>query len=155
MSQNTVTGIDDLAHKDKARLVMDYIHRTIMHYAMWYGEVRHQLPAEQAYEVLAEASQRSLGIQLKRLGKTLGFEVEEGLPHPLLDLPADILEALLDNVAFNWLANDGVWFQAVEFKHGMNDAKRCNDSCWAQFSPFEASTVSLLKTTARRRLFFG
>ena len=141
MSQNTVTGIDDLAHKDKARLVMDYLHRTIMHYAMWYGEVRHQLPSDQAYDVLAEASARSLGIQLKRLGKTLGFAVEDGLPKPLLDLAPDTLEALLDNVAFNWLANDGVWFQAVEFASGMTDAKRCNDSCWAHFSPFEARDI--------------
>ena len=141
MTVKTVTAIDDLAHKDKARLVMDYIHRTIMHYAMWYGEVRHQLPAAEAYHVLAEASQRSLGIQLKRLGKTLGFDVADGLPSPLLDLDAETMEALLDNVAVNWLANDGVWFQAVEFAHGMNDAKRCNDSCWAQFSPFEAWSI--------------
>ena len=141
MKTPPVTRIDDLAHKDKARLVVDYIHRTIMHYAMWYGEVRHQLPAEQAYGVLAAASERSLGIQLNRLGKSLGFEVEDGLPKPLLNLPAETLEVLLDSVAFNWLANDGVWFQAVEFKHGMNDAKRCNDSCWAQFSPFEAWSI--------------
>jgi len=137
----SVTRIDDLAHKDKARLVVDYMHRTIMHYALWYGEVRHQLPAEQAYEVLAAASERSLGIQLNRLAKTLGFEVEDGLPKPLLNLPTETLEALLDSSAFNWLANDGVWFQAVEFNHGMNDAKRCNDSCWAQFSPFEAWSI--------------
>jgi len=141
MTPPSVTRIDDLDHKDKARLVVDYMHRTIMHYALWYGEVRHQLPAEQAYDVLAEASERSLGIQLKRLGKTLGFAMEDGLPKPLLDLPAETLEALLDSVAFNWLANDGVWFQAVEFNHGMNDAKRCNDSCWAQFSPFEAWSI--------------
>ncbi|MCP3901359.1 MAG: cytosolic protein, partial [Desulfobacteraceae bacterium] len=36
---------------------------------------------------------------------------------------------------------DGVWFQAVEFDRGMNDAKRCNDSCWAQFSPYEANSI--------------
>ena len=141
MTTTSVTGIDDLAPKDKARLVMDYLHRTIMHYAMWFGEVRHQLPADLAYDVLTEASQRSLGIQLNRLGKTLGFELEDGIPKALLDLPGDALEALLDSVAFNWLANDGVWFQAVEFKHGMNDAKRCNDSCWAHFSPFEAWSI--------------
>ena len=39
------------------------------------------------------------------------------------------------------LQNDGVWFQSVEFTSGMNDAKRCNDSCWAQFSPFEAWSI--------------
>lgn len=141
MTIPSVSAIDELAHKDKARLVMDYIHRTIMHYVMWYGEVRHQLPAEAAGTVLAEASQRSLGIQLKRLGQTLGFETQDGLPKPLLDLSAERMEKLLDTVAFNWLANDGVWFQAMEFTHGMNDAKRCNDSCWAQFSPFEAWSI--------------
>jgi hypothetical protein len=29
----------------------------------------------------------------------------------------------------------------VEFKDGMNDAKRCNDSVWAQFSPIEAWSI--------------
>jgi hypothetical protein len=29
----------------------------------------------------------------------------------------------------------------VEFSEGMNDAKRCNDSCWAHFSPFEAWSI--------------
>ncbi len=47
----------------------------------------------------------------------------------------------MDSVALNWLANDGVWFQAVEFTSGMTDAKRCNDSCWAHFSPFEAWSI--------------
>ena len=34
---------------------------------------------------------------------------------------------LMDAVAKNWLVNDGVWFQSVEFDNGMNDAKRCNE----------------------------
>ena len=141
MTSRPVTRIDDLAHKDKARLMMDFLHRTIMHYAMWFGEVRHQLPEALAYDVLAQASRRSLDIQLARVGKTLGFDLEDGVPRPLLALPGETLEALLDTTAFNWLANDGVWFQAVEFAHGMNDAKRCNDSCWARFSPFEAWSI--------------
>jgi hypothetical protein len=37
-----------------------------------------------------------------------------------------------------------VWFQTVEFAEGMNDAKRCNDSCWARFSPFEAASIKKL-----------
>jgi hypothetical protein len=41
----------------------------------------------------------------------------------------------------SWIAIDGVWFQAVEAAHGMNDAKRCNDSCWTRFSPFEAWSI--------------
>jgi hypothetical protein len=48
---------------------------------------------------------------------------------------------LLEKLGINWLANDGVWFQAVEFANGMNDAKRCNDSCWTRYSPFEAERI--------------
>ncbi len=47
----------------------------------------------------------------------------------------------MEGSAINWLANDGVWFQAVEFEYGMNEAKRCNDSAWAQFSPLEAWSI--------------
>ena len=51
------------------------------------------------------------------------------------------LDNFIKNISVNWLANDGVWFQSIEFEKGMTDAKRCNDSCWGQFSPFEASSV--------------
>ena len=68
----------------------------------------------------------------------------DGIPKPLLDLPEDALKTLKESVAVNWLANDGVWFQAVEFSKGMFDAKRCNDSCWSQFSPFEAWSIRRL-----------
>jgi len=67
--------------------------------------------------------------------------MHDGIPQPLLNMPKKELLALLDSAATNWLANDGVWFQAVEFTSGMNDAKRCNDSCWAHFSPFEAWSI--------------
>jgi hypothetical protein len=56
-------------------------------------------------------------------------------------MPEEDLLELMKNIGVNWIANDGVWFQCVEFKYGMNDAKRCNDSCWAHFSPFEAWSI--------------
>ena len=51
---------------------------------------------------------------------------------------------LLDALSLNWLANDGVWFQAVEKKFGILDAKRCNDTCWTRFSPYEAYHIKTL-----------
>ena len=126
------------------RLVLDFVHRIMMHHAMWFAQVQHQLGRDRALEILQTAHEQSASIQMKRLSKTLGFEMEGDLPRPLLDLPAEKLEALKDSMAVNWLANDGVWFQAVEFARGMNDAKRCNDSCWAQFSPFEAWSIKRL-----------
>lgn len=140
MNQN-VHSPEDLNHEDTARLVMDFFHRTMMHHAMWFAEVQHQLGREKAWDILKTAYERSSDIQMKRLSKTLGFEMENGIPKPLLDLPHEALIALKENMAINWLANDGVWFQSVEFSRGMFDAKRCNDSCWSNFSPFEAWSV--------------
>ncbi|MCU0589813.1 MAG: DUF6125 family protein [Syntrophobacteraceae bacterium] len=132
---------EDLSHEETARLIVDFLHRTMMHHAMWFAEVQHQLGREKAWEVLRTAYDRSYGIQMKRLARTLGFEMRDDIPQPLLDLAPDALKALKEAVAINWLANDGVWFQAVEFSRGMFDAKRCNDSCWVKFSPFEAWSI--------------
>jgi hypothetical protein len=130
-----------LSKEDNVKLILDFFHRLMMHHAMWFGEVQHQLGTEKAYEALETAWKNSLSIQLTRLAKTLGFGLDNGLPKPLLDLPEEALDKLRESIAVNWLATDGVWFQAVEFQHGMNDAKRCNDSCWAHFSPFEARSI--------------
>ena len=131
----------ELSREELVKLVPDLIHRIIVHYGMWFSEVRHQMGMQSALEVMGTAFDRSMAIQMKRLGKTLGFDLIDGLPEPLARMPREKLLELIDALAKNWLVNDGVWFQAVEFSHGMIDAKRCNDSCWAHFSPFEAWTI--------------
>lgn len=132
---------EDLDKRNIIKLIIDYWHRTIMHYAIWFGEVQHQFGREKALQTMNTALKRSYGIQMKRLGKVLDFEMNEDIPEPLLAMPEEKLNELKKAVAVNWLANDGVWFQTVEFTKGMNDAKRCNDSAWAQFSPFEAWSI--------------
>lgn len=132
---------EDLNHEDKTRLVLDMFHRIIIHYGLWFAEIKHQMGMEKALEILGNASKRSYAYQMKRLSKVLGFEMKDDLPVSLLEMPEESIQKLMDSVALNWLANDGVWFQAVEFESGMNDAKRCNDSCWAHFSPFEAWSI--------------
>lgn len=132
---------NSLKKEETAHLILDFFQRAMMHHAMWFAEVQHQLGREKALSVMEEVCKISYDIQLKRLGKILGFEMQGDIPSGLLNLPDEKLSELRDGLAVNWLANDGVWFQAVENKYGMNDAKRCNDSCWAQFSPFEAWSV--------------
>jgi len=133
--------IDDLPREEVARLVLDMFHRIAVHYGLWFNEIRHQMGMEKALEALKTASEKSIEIQLERLSKAFGFQMKDGIPAPLLNMPKKSLLRLLNDLCINWLANDGVWFQAVEFSNGMNDAKRCNDSCWAQFSPFEAWSI--------------
>jgi hypothetical protein len=127
--------------KESVKQIIDFWHRTLVHYALWFSEVNHQMGEEKALNILNDVFKQSFSIQMNRLSKVMGFEMIDDLPKPLLDLDIEKLNEIRDATAVNWLANDGVWFQAVEFKHGMNDAKRCNDSCWGHFSPFEAHTI--------------
>lgn len=131
--------IRDQGPEGLRELVVDFAHRTAVHHGMWMRQVGERLGAEAMYGVLGEVWPRSRDIQAKRLAKILG----EG-PASLGNLPAGKLLELLEALAVNWLAQDGVWFQGVEFSHGMDVAKQCNDSCWGEFSPFEAWSIRRL-----------
>ena len=48
---------------------------------------------------------------------------------------------MLDDFAKNWLAHDGLWFQAVEAKYGMETAMACDTDAWRQFSVIEAKRI--------------
>jgi len=133
--------LNALDREGRARLILDIFHRTLIHYALWFTEIRHQLGIDKAMEMLAVAWDRSYQVQVRRLSKLLGFDIEGDIPKALLNMPPEAQNLLLEGLAANWLANDGVWFQAVEFSNGMVDAKRCNDVCWGHFSPFEAWSI--------------
>jgi len=132
---------EELSNKDLSRLAMDMFHRIMIHHVLWFMEVEHQMGMSRALEILDTAYQKSSNIQMQRFSKFFGFEMDEGVPKFLSVMPREKLIELLTNTGINWLANDGIWFQAVEFKHGMLDAKRCNDSCWTKFAPFEAWSI--------------
>ncbi|MBE0651942.1 MAG: cytosolic protein [Bacteroidales bacterium] len=131
----------ELNKKENLGLVFDFMQRTMVHYALWYQEVKDNFGAERAAEIMEEAWQKSFSIQMKRLSKVLGFELEDGIPKALLELDDEKIDELREAVAVNWLANDGVWFQAVEFSEGMKPAKKCNDAAWGKFSPYEALRI--------------
>jgi hypothetical protein len=56
-------------------------------------------------------------------------------------LSKDRLLILLENFAKNWLAHDGLWFQAVERIHGMEQAMELDAQAWRRFSPIEARRI--------------
>lgn len=126
------------------RMVMDGFRRTVIHYGAWFAEVAHQVGLDKAMAVEDAVWQASVGNQVDRLGKTLNFPTENGIPAVLTTLPKETLVDLIEKLSINWLANDGIWFQAVERQFGMGDAKRCNDTCWTRFSPFEATRIKKL-----------
>lgn len=130
-------------------LLIDLMQRSIMHHVLWYTEIEHQYGREKAYEILQQVLPKTLEIQINRLGKTFGFEVSEGIPETWQKLSKEELTPLLQAISVNWLANDGIWFQAVEQEKGMTEAKRCNDSCWARFSFVEGNSVKSLLGLAK------
>lgn len=131
----------DLNREETARFIVDLMHRIIIHHGLWYAEAKHQMGTDKALAMLEQASQTSFGIQMKHLGTIFGFDMIDGVPSSLLNMDETALLELKDRLAKNWLVNDGVWFQTIEKNEGLNEAKRCNDSCWAHFSPFEAQTI--------------
>ena len=130
-----------LSKQEKGRLMMDMVMRMVMHYGFWFGEVRHQMGLAPALEIMDAVTPKAAGIAMHRMAETLGFEMQDGLPKAWSDMDEDVMNAFLQDLAKNWLVMDGVWFQAVESCHGMNDAKRCNDSYWGKFSPYEAHAI--------------
>ncbi|HBL16491.1 MAG: hypothetical protein A2X36_01250 [Elusimicrobia bacterium GWA2_69_24] len=57
------------------------------------------------------------------------------------ELSKEELLGLLQDAAKNWLAHDGLWFQAVEKTHGLDEAIRLDGETWAHFSRIEAKRI--------------
>ena len=52
----------------------------------------------------------------------------------------ELIAILLDD-AKNWLAHDGLWFQAVEASHGMEAAMDADREAWRHFTRIEAKRI--------------
>lgn len=57
------------------------------------------------------------------------------------DLSREQLLGMLDDFAKNWLAHDGLWFQAIEARYGMDRAMECDSEAWKKFSVLEARRI--------------
>jgi hypothetical protein len=57
------------------------------------------------------------------------------------DLTKEELIELLKDAAKNWLAHDGLWFQAVENKCGIDAAIELDGQAWKQFTQIEAKRI--------------
>ena len=59
----------------------------------------------------------------------------------LQSLPKEKLIQLIENYSKNWLAMDGVWFQSVEQKLGMDEAMYHDAEAWRRFTIIEAKRI--------------
>jgi hypothetical protein len=59
----------------------------------------------------------------------------------LQSLSKETLIDLLEDQAKNWLAHDGVWFQAVEKHYGIDKAIQLDTEAWIRFTQIEAKRI--------------
>lgn len=67
-------------------------------------------------------------------------QLDEGIAL-LKDLSKDELISIILDDAKNWLAHDGLWFQAVERMHGMDQAIEADRAAWEKFTVIEAQRI--------------
>lgn len=137
--ESEIKKIEQLSVEQIIYLIQDIIRRTILHYGFWFREVEHQAGLKAAINAEREVWAKWFPIVMKRFSETLGYKTQENeIPTALIKKSKKELINLLRDLGKNWIAQDGIWFQAVENSYDMYTAKRCNDSCWTRFSPFEA-----------------
>lgn len=59
----------------------------------------------------------------------------------LEELSKDELVQLIEIYSKNWLALDGVWFQSVERRRGMDEAMLHDKEAWSRFTVIEAKRI--------------
>jgi len=57
------------------------------------------------------------------------------------DLTRDQALDLLEDFAVRWLAHDGLWFQAIEKKRGLEEAVELDIEAWKIFTVLEAKRI--------------
>ena len=57
------------------------------------------------------------------------------------ELPREKLLELCEMFSKNWLALDGMWFQSIEQKRGMDEAVEHDVNAWARFTETEARRI--------------
>ena len=62
----------------------------------------------------------------------------------LFSLSKETLIEMLEDSAKNWLAHDGLWFQAVERQFGMDKAIELDKEAWISFTQIEAKRIMRL-----------
>ncbi len=67
---------------------------------------------------------------------------EDNMKNPALEnLSKDQLIDLIEIYSKNWLALDGVWFQSIENKLGMDEAMYHDAEAWRRFTVIEAKRI--------------
>jgi len=124
-------------------LIFDSIHLIMLHYGLWFRETEHQIGLDKTIVADDIAWKQILPIFTKRIAERLEVPMKGDTFEFLAGMSNERLVGLLQDMGKNWVACDGVWFQAIErnYDYEMFTAKRINDTNWVKFSYIEAKTI--------------
>jgi hypothetical protein len=133
-----VRELEDLDKDELINLLTLTAGEALVHYGMWFCRTASIKNIDLALEAESAVFDRFVPAILGRLAGHLGFERGDGITKGLRGRSETELANLVRDIAKVWLASDGLWFQEMERRHSMAEAKEVNDSCWALFAPMEA-----------------
>ena len=136
-------GLHEPDREKLIELLSDSLHLIAIHYGLWFCETEHQMGLDKAIEADDIAWKKVLPTILGRFMRRFNIPNENGVPDVFLSATKEDLKEFLVDMGKNWVASDGLWFQAVErnLDYEMYNAKRINDSCWNKFSYIEAKMI--------------
>ncbi|MBM3167019.1 MAG: cytosolic protein [Chloroflexi bacterium] len=131
----------DLSPQEIAPLLEDAYRNIASHSGLWFGNACDEFGLEEAIRLDQLAWKAGFPIRSGRVLATLGLKEGKSVSTLFSDWSKEQLIAMLEDLAKNWLAADGAWFQAVESSHSMALAKKLNDAAWSKFTVIEAKRI--------------
>jgi len=134
-------NIADLNAQEILPFIEDAYRNITIHSGLWFNNACNEFGLEEAIRLDHLAWKTGFHSRSKRILATRGLNQGKSITTLFTDWDKEALIALMEDMAKNWLAADGSWFQAVESNHGMTLAKKLNDSAWSQFTVIEARRI--------------
>ncbi|RTZ91881.1 MAG: cytosolic protein, partial [Deltaproteobacteria bacterium] len=82
-----MAGVEDLSKEQLIQMVGAAFKNIISHTGLWFREAEYQLGLNKALQIDRQAWQRGFPIQMRRLAKYFGIEIDEqGVPAKLKEM---------------------------------------------------------------------
>ncbi len=133
--------LHNLPRRDLMRLAGIYLGEVLLHYGLWFSQAGAEHGTTAGVEMEQEVSEKYFPGILRRLGPHLGIPMTDGIPDVISQKTVEELLEFIEDIGKTWLAGDGIWFQELEGRFGLDEAKQINDACWSHFAHLEASKI--------------
>jgi hypothetical protein len=130
--------VTELSREQLIDLVGLLMGDVFVHYGLWFTEAVRHHGVKTALEGDHRVLKQFYPLLVNRLAPHFGIELADGVPTAILSKSREDLLLLIADIAKTWVVGDGLWFQDLESRFGITEAKVVNDACWSHFAHMEA-----------------